>query len=48
MNYGYNITTELQNFKIKIKKEVERLTSMNVKNVELLAKGLNVPNNNIK
>lgn len=48
LNYGYNIATELQSFKIKIKKEVERLTSMNVQNVEILAKGLNVPNNNIK
>ena len=48
LNYGYNIVNELQNFKIKVKKEVERLTSMNVKNVEILAKGLNVPNSNIK
>ena len=48
LNYGYNIVNELHNFKIKVKKEVERLTSMNVKNVEILAKGLNVPNSNIK
>lgn len=48
LNYGYNIVDELQNFKIKIKKEVERLTSMNVQSVEILAKGLNVPANNIK
>ena len=45
LNYGYNIVTELQNFKIRVKKEVERLTSMNVQNVEIFAKGLNVPNN---
>lgn len=48
LNYGYNIVDELQNFKIKIKKEVERLTSMNVQSVEILAKGLNVPTNNVK
>lgn len=46
LNYGYNIVEELQKLKLKIIKEIERLTSMNVQNIEVLAKGLNV--NNIK
>ena len=48
LNYGCNIVEELQNFKIKIKKEIERLTSMNVKSIEILAKGLNVPDSDKK
>ena len=41
------ITKILANkLKLKIIKEIERLTSMNVQNIEVLAKGLNV--NNIK
>ena len=48
LNYGSNIIDELQNFKVKLKKEIERLTSMNVQKIEILAKGLNVINNDIK
>ena len=48
LNYGSNIIDELQNFKVKLKKEIERLTRMNVQKIEILAKGLNVINNDIK
>lgn len=48
LNYGSNIIDELQNFRVKLKKEIERLTSMNVQKIEILAKGLNVINNDIK
>lgn len=48
LNYGSNIIDELQNFKVKLKKEIERLTSMNVQKIEILAKGLNVINNDMK
>ena len=48
LNYGSNIIDELQNFKVKLKEEIERLTSMNVQKIEILAKGLNVINNDIK
>ena len=48
LNYGFNIVEELQKLKLKIIKETERLTSMNVQNIEVLAKGLNVNSNNLK
>ena len=48
LNYGFNIVDELQKLKLKIIKEIERLTSMNVQNIEVLAKGLNVDSNNLK
>ena len=48
LNYGFNIVEELQKLKLKIIKETERLTSMNVQNIEVLAKGLNVDSNNLK
>ena len=48
LNYGFNIVEELQKLKLKIIKEIERLTSMNVQSIEVLAKGLNVDSNNLK
>ena len=48
LNYGFNIVEELQKLKLKIIKETERLTSMSVQNIEVLAKGLNVDSNNLK
>ena len=48
LNYGFNIVEELQKLKLKIVKEIERLTSMNVQNIEVLAKGLNVDSNTLK
>ena len=42
LNYGFNIVEELKKLKLKIIKEIERLTSMSVQNIEVLAKGLNV------
>lgn len=48
LNYGCNIIDEINGFKIKVKKEIERLTSMNVQSIEILVKGLNVASNNGK
>ena len=48
LNYGFNIVEELQKLKLKIIKETERLTSMNVQNIEVLAKGLNVDTSKLK
>lgn len=41
--YGFNIITSLQNFKKKCIKEIENLTAMNVGNVQILAKGIQKP-----
>ena len=43
--FGYNIVNVLREFKQKIKKEIERLTTMNVKEVSVMAKGLYMPEN---
>lgn len=41
--YGMNIKEVLTNFKEKCKKEIEKLTAMNIINIEILAKGIYVP-----
>ncbi len=41
--FGYNIVNVLRNFKERVKKEVERLTTMNVQEVSVLAKGMHMP-----
>ncbi len=43
VNYGINILSELGDFKEKCIKEIERLTSMNVKSMKIIAKKLNLP-----
>ena len=44
LNYGFNVIKEIRDFKIKCKKEIERLTTMNVQRIDVLAKGINVQN----
>ena len=46
--FGYNIVNVLREFKQKVKKEIERLTTMNVQEVSVLAKGIHIPENKIK
>ena len=41
--YGFNIMTSLQDFKKKCIKEIENLTAMNVGKVQILAKGIEKP-----
>jgi len=41
--YGHNVITSLNDFKKKIKKEIENLTAMNVEKVSVVAKGIHVP-----
>ncbi len=41
--YGYNILQELHDFKQKCKKEIERLTTMNVESIDIVAKGIHMP-----
>lgn len=40
--YGYNIIETLTEFKEKCKKEIEKLTAMNIKNIEIIARGIEV------
>lgn len=40
--YGYNIIDLVSNFKIKAKKEIERLTAMNVRKIDVVVKGIHV------
>ncbi len=44
--YGYNVKEALKDFKVKCKKEIEKLTAMNIQNIIILAKTLKMPNNN--
>lgn len=41
--FGYNIVNVLREFKHKTKKEIERLTTMNVQEVSIMAKGVYMP-----
>lgn len=40
--YGYNVLESLREFKTKCKKEIEKLTAMNVETVDVVAKGIQV------
>ena len=46
VNYGYNIMKGLADFKEKSKKEIEKLTTMNVQKIDIVAKGIKMPGNN--
>ena len=41
--YGYNVKEGLMEFKEKAKKEIEKLTAMNVVELEVVAKNIYVP-----
>lgn len=43
--YGYNLINSVQEFKLKVKKEIEQLTAMNVQSIEVVVKGIEVPQN---
>ena len=45
VNYGYNIMQGLTEFKEKSKKEIEKLTTMNVQKIDIVAKGIKMPEN---
>ena len=46
MVYGYNVVEELRNFKKKSKREIENQTAMNIETIDIVAKGIYVPENN--
>lgn len=41
--YGYNVVKDIKDFREKARKEVEKLTAMNVVELEVVAKGIYVP-----
>ena len=41
--YGYNVVDGIKEFKKKARKEIEKLTAMNVVNLEVVAKNIYVP-----
>ena len=41
--YGFNVVDGLNTFKDKAKKEIEKLTAMNVERLEVVAKSLFIP-----
>ena len=43
VNYGYNIVKVLAEFKEKSKKEIEKLTTMNVQKIDIVAKSIKMP-----
>ncbi len=43
--YGYNIVEELKAFKKKCKREIENQTAMNIETIDIVAKGIHVPEN---
>lgn len=43
IEYGFNIVETLKEFKKKCKKEIENLTAMNIENIDIIAKGIHVP-----
>ena len=43
INYGYNVNEAMQNLRKNIIKEIEKMTAMNVLNMEIVVKGVNLP-----
>ena len=41
--YGYNVVETLEQFKVKSKHEIEKLTTMTVQDIEIVAKGIKIP-----
>lgn len=41
--YGFNIAESLNNFKVRVKKEIENLTAMNVLGIDIIAKNIYIP-----
>ena len=45
VNYGHNIMEGLADFKEKSKKEIEKLTTMNIEKIDIVAKSIKMPDN---
>ena len=46
VEYGCNVLDALRDFKKKVVREIENLTAMNIQNIEVIAKGIHVPEHN--
>lgn len=46
LEYGYNLMDIMQQLKAKTKKDIDRLTAINVLDIQITAKGLHIPENN--
>ena len=44
VQYGFNLVSELKEFKVKCIREIERQTTMNVVKIKVIAKKLTMPN----
>lgn len=44
--YGNNVIEALTEFKKRSVREIEKLTAMNVQKIEVIAKGVQIPENN--
>ena len=45
LEYGHNLMDIMQQLKGKVKKDIDRLTAMNVLDIQITAKGLHIPEN---
>ena len=48
VEYGYNVVESVENFKTKVIKEISKITTMDVKSIEIVIKGIHMPDNNEK
>lgn len=48
VEYGYNVVESVENFKTKVIKEISKITTMDVKSIEIVIKGIHMPENNKK
>ena len=44
IQFGYNVMETVKKFKIKVLKEIDKLTSMNVLNIDIIVRGVNFKN----
>ena len=44
--FGFNIVTGLAEFKTKCKREIEKLTTMNIQKIDIIAKGIKILEDN--
>ena len=43
VEYGYNVIDAVENFKAKVIREIEKQTTMNVKSMDIVIKGIHMP-----
>lgn len=48
VEYGYNVIESVETFKTKIIKEISKMTTMDVKTIEIIIKGIHMPENKEK